>query len=138
MKFFQATPTNLVSVPFFAGRIEAGFPSPADDYLDGNLDINEHLIRNPSSTFLCRCKGDSMIGAGIYHDDILVIDKSLKAKSGDVIIAILDGAFTIKRFLKNGNNIVLQPSNANYPPLDVSNRSDFEIWGKVTFVLHKV
>lgn len=115
----------------------AGFPSPADDYLEERLSLDKYLIKNPSSTFFVRVEGDSMIGAGIYPDDILIVDRSLEARSGDVVVAVLDNEFTVKRLIKSSKHALLKPENPAYPAIKVDEDSNFMIWGVVTNVIHK-
>jgi DNA polymerase V len=95
--------TMAVKLPFFQSTVSAGFPSPADDYLEARLSLDELVIRNPSSTFFVKVEGHSMTGAGIYPEDILVVDRSKKAKPNDVIIAAIDGEFTVKRLIKEAD-----------------------------------
>jgi DNA polymerase V len=123
-------------LPIFLGRLPAGFPSPADDYLEGTLDLNRHLIKHPAATFFVRVTGDSMIGVGIHSGDLLVVDRSLEATDGHVIVAALDGELTVKRLSKQGQTIRLLPANPNYQPIEIQPQQDFEIWGVVTNVIH--
>lgn len=123
-------------LPIFLGRLPAGFPSPADDYLEGTLDLNHHLIKHPAATFFVRVTGDSMIGVGIHSGDLLVVDRSLEATDGHVIVAALDGELTVKRLSKQGQTIRLLPANPNYQPIEIQPQQDFEIWGVVTNVIH--
>ena len=116
--------------------VSAGFPSPADDYLEQSLDINKFLITNPSTTFFAKVDGRSMIGAGIYPGDILIVDRSKSVKNKDVIIALIEGDFTVKRFVKKQNRCFLRPENKHYPTIEVTDRNDFEVWGVVIKVLH--
>ncbi|TYB31489.1 MAG: translesion error-prone DNA polymerase V autoproteolytic subunit [Candidatus Mcinerneyibacterium aminivorans] len=125
-------------LPFFVTSISAGFPSPADDYIDKKLDLNEYLIKNPSSTFYVRVEGDSMIDAGIHSKDILIVDRSLEPKNKKIILAILNGEFTVKRLIKKGKTIALKAENPKYPNIKVKNDMDFQVWGIVTTVIHKV
>ncbi|MFV0423904.1 LexA family protein [Oleidesulfovibrio sp.] len=127
-----------VGCPLFLCSVSAGFPSPADDYMDKKLDLNEYLIRNPESTFFIRVHGESMRDAGIYPDDILIVDRAVQPVSGRVVIAVLDGELTVKRLKKRGDTFWLVPENAEYMPVDVTGREDFSVWGVVTCVLHKV
>lgn len=92
--------TTRYKLPIFLGRLPAGFPSPADDYLEGKLDITKHLVKHPAATFYVRVSGDSMLGAGIHCGDLLVVDRSLEAKNGNVVVAVLDGDLTVKRLYK--------------------------------------
>ena len=122
----------------FEDKISAGFPSPAEGYSETTLDLNELCVKDKVATFFAKASGESMIGAGIYDGDILVVDKSIENKSGDIVIAFLDGEFTIKRLLINSNNsVTLMPENPKYKAIEVSFESDFLIWGVVTFVIHK-
>lgn len=123
-------------LPVFLGRLPAGFPSPADDYLEGKLDLNRHLITHPAATFFVRVSGDSMLGAGIHTGDLLVVDRSLEAVDGNVIVAALDGELTVKRLSKRGTAVRLLPENQNYQPIEVQPQQEFEIWGVVTNVIH--
>lgn len=123
-------------LPIFLGRLPAGFPSPADDYLEGTLDLNRYFIKHPAATFFVRVTGDSMIGVGIHSGDLLVVDRSLEATDGHVIVAALDGELTVKRLSKQGQTIRLLPANPNYQPIEIQPQQDFEIWGVVTNVIH--
>lgn len=125
-------------LPIFLGRLPAGFPSPADDYLEGKLDITKHLVKHPAATFYVRVSGDSMIGAGIHSGDLLVVDRSLEAKSGNVIVAALDGELTVKRLYRKNGLLRLLPENPEYQPIEIQLQQSFEIWGVVTNVIHQL
>ena len=125
-----------IDLPIFHS-VSAGFPSPADDYLEEQLSLDEHLIKNPSSTYFVRVEGHSMTRAGIYDKDILVVDRSLKAKLGNIIVATIDGDYTVKRLVKRGGNYYLKPEHPDYSAILISKESDFKVWGVVTFVVHK-
>src|SRR5262245_39199254 len=118
--------------PLLAFRVAAGFPSPADDYLEGRIDLNEHLIRHPAATFFVRVSGDSMTGAGIHDGDLLIVDRAAEVVSGCIVVARVHDEFTLKRIRKEGRRVFLVPENAQYPPIEVTEGSDFEIWGRVT------
>ena len=124
------------ALPVFLGRLAAGFPSPADDYIEGKLDLNRYLIKHPAATFFVRVSGDSMIDAGIHHGDLLVVDRSLDAVDGNVIVAALDGELTVKRLSKQGEILRLLPANAAYQPIEILTQQSFEIFGVVTNVIH--
>lgn len=124
------------ALPVFLGRLAAGFPSPADDYIEGRLDLNRHLIKHPAATFFVRVSGDSMIDAGIHHGDLLVVDRSLDAVDGNVIVASLDGELTVKRLSKRGETLRLLPANSDYQPIEILTQQTFEIFGVVTNVIH--
>ena len=126
------------ALPLLLVRVPAGFPSPADDYVDKSLDLNEHLVPHPESTFFLRVQGESMIGAGIHDNDILVVDRSLRPTSGKVVVAVVDGELTVKRLLLANDRWVLMPENPDYPPLEVPPESDFQVWGVVRHVVHSV
>lgn len=119
------------SLPFFLHTVPAGFPSPADDYLEKTLDLNTYLIQKPAATFLVRVSGDSMIGAGIENGDLLIIDRSQTPKDRSIVLAIVGGEFTVKRLHRRAGATKLIPENRNYPILDVTHLSDFEICGVV-------
>ncbi len=125
-------------LPLFLARVSAGFPSPADDYLEGSLDLNEHLIKHPAATFFVRASGDSMQDAGIHTGDILVVDRSLDPGHNSVVIAVINGDLTVKRIMKSGGRLFLAPANPRYRPIEISEGMDFEVWGVVTSVIHKL
>jgi DNA polymerase V len=121
----------------YGTNVSAGFPSPSTDYLEGKLDLNEHIIKNPPATFFVRVSGDSMTGAGIYPDDLLVVDKSEEPKHGKIVIAVINGELTVKRLNKTVGGIQLLPENPSYLPIHITPEMDFSIWGVVTYVIHK-
>lgn len=118
-------------VPLVGSSVAAGFPSPADDYLDRPLDFNELLIANPAATFAVRVAGDSMIGIGIFAGDIAIVDRSATARDASIILGIVDGEFTIKRYRIRGGRIWLEAENKAYPPLPITEDTAFEVWGVV-------
>lgn len=124
-------------LPLMSSTISAGFPSPADDFIENQVDIFDRIIKHPSSTFLVRARGNSMTNKGIQDEDILVVDKSLKPENNSIVIAYIDGEFTVKRFVKEKEKVILYPANSNYKPIKVDSDSDFLIWGVVTYVLHQ-
>ena len=128
--------SKKLKIPLLSDSVSAGFPSPADDYTEENIDLNEHLISNPFSTFFLRVKGDSMINAGIRNEDLIIVDKSLKAKPGNIIIAMIDGGFTIKRLSIKNNELYLKAENHNYPDFNFKNHIDIQIWGVVIYSIH--
>jgi DNA polymerase V len=125
-------------LPLFLERVSAGFPSPAADYEEGRLDLNEHLVKNPPATFFVRVAGDSMLGAGIHPGDLLVVDRSLEPRDKSVIIAALDGELTVKRIRIRRKKIYLLPENDAYEPREIPAESAFEVWGVVTSVIHSL
>ena len=128
--------THLL-LPLFEGTVQAGFPSPADNYIESKIDLNEHLVKHPSSTFFVKVDGLSMIDAGIYPGDILIVDKSLNAKSGQIVIAILNSEFTVKTLIFDKNKKYLQPANKDYKTIDLDEYEDYQIWGVVVYIIHK-
>ena len=128
--------TKKFKIPLLTDSVSAGFPSPADDYTEENIDLNEHLISNPFSTFFLRVKGDSMINAGIKDKDLIIVDKSLRAKPGNIVIAMIDGEFTIKRLSIKNNELYLKAENHNYPDFRFKNYIDVQIWGVVFYSIH--
>ena len=132
---FDST-TKKSKIPLLTDSVSAGFPSPADDYTEENIDLNEHLISNPFSTFFLRVKGDSMINAGIKDKDLIIVDKSLTARPGNIIIAMIDGEFTIKRLSIKNNELYLKSENHNYPDFRFKNHIDVQIWGVVIYSIH--
>jgi DNA polymerase V len=125
-----------IDLPLFANRISCGFPSPADDYLEGFLNLNAKLIPRPSSTFLIKAEGDSMIGAGIYEGDLLIVDKSITPTHNQIIVAVVNGEFTIKRLLYRFPKTILQPENPKNVPIEVTAEMNFQVWGVVTYTIH--
>ena len=122
----------------FASRVKAGFPSPADDYIDQTLDLNQHLIRHPAATFFLKVDGESMINLGIHHNDILIVDKSLHAISGMVVVACVDGQFTVKQLKTINGRYFLVAANPLFTPLEITGAMELTIWGVVTNVIHSL
>jgi DNA polymerase V len=137
LDFYAADLSTVLELPVALTAISAGFPSPAEDHLELKLDLNRELIRHPNATFYGRVKGSSMIDAGIAEGDILVIDKSLEPKDGDIAVCFLDGEFTVKRISKREEGLFLMPANNEFKPIRISEESDFQVWGIVTYVIHK-
>ncbi|MEO1943110.1 MAG: translesion error-prone DNA polymerase V autoproteolytic subunit, partial [Candidatus Thioglobus sp.] len=124
-------------VPIFSSRVQAGFPSPADDHMDETLDLNTHLIQHKESTFFVRAQGESMLGVGIYPGDILIVDRSVTAKSGKIVIAVVDSEFTVKRLHKYKGKITLKAENTDFDDINIKEGSELIIWGVVTSVIHQ-
>ncbi len=130
--------SESVGLPLFASPISAGFPSPADDYIEMKLDLNEHLVRNRQATFFLRVSGDSMIGAGIHNGDLLIVDRSLNAVNKKIVVAVVGGELLVKRLLRAKGKVFLAAENPNYAQMEVTPDLGFEIWGVVTNVIHEV
>ncbi len=126
-----AMPEKRHELPLADSTVPAGFPSPTDDSCE-TFDIAAHIVRRPESTFFMRVAGDSMVGAGIFDGDLLIVDRSLEPASGDIVVAIIDSEFTVKRFCRNISVIELVPENPKYRKITLCEGMDFEIWGIVT------
>ncbi|EAT59380.1 LexA family protein [Chlorobium ferrooxidans] len=135
--FYSPDLSTELRLPFAETGVSAGFPSPADDYMELSLDLNKALVRHPAATFYARVKGSSMIDAGILEGDILVIDKSLDPKDGDIAICFLDGEFTVKRIMQHADGLLLMPANEEFTPIRITEENDFLVWGVVTYIIHK-
>ncbi|MFH0866923.1 MAG: translesion error-prone DNA polymerase V autoproteolytic subunit [Bacteroidota bacterium] len=138
IEIFRPWQGKSLELDLYTTKISAGFPSPADDFLDRKLDLNEYLIRNPSATFLVRVDGNSMVNAGISDDDILIVDRSVEATDGKVVIGVIDGEFTVKRIIKKGKKLFLKPENEKFNPIEITGDMDFKIWGVVVYTIHKI
>jgi len=138
LELFFADTTTKLSLPFVENGISAGFPSPADDFLDLSIDLNKELVKNKSTTFYGRVKGDSMQDAGFNNGDLLIIDKSLEPLDGKIAVCFIDGEFTVKRIQKDKDCIWLVAENKNYKPIQVSKENDFLVWGIVTNIIKRV
>lgn len=125
------------SLPLYSNKVQAGFPSPADDYIETYLDLNKHLIKHPASTFFVTASGDSMKGAGIASGDMLVVDRSLEASHGKIVIAAINGELTVKRLSRIAGKVQLLPENKSYQPIEITEEEDLVIWGVVTHVIHQ-
>ena len=126
---------KIFRLPLFLSPVRAGFPSPADDFIDLPLDLNEHLIQHPAATFCVRAQGDSMINAGIFPGSILIVDRSLEAHQNSIIVAVLEGDFTVKRYRKLADRIILVAENPKYRPIEIRSEQDFEVWGVVVHAI---
>ncbi len=135
MKFISGQGYKL---PLFQSKVEAGFPSPADDYIEATLDLNDHIIKNPAATFFARATGESMTGVGIFPDDILVVDRSLKPKNGSIIIAVIDGELTVKRLSLYQGRVQLLSENPRYNPIVIPDEASLDVWGVVSYVIHSL
>ena len=119
----------------YACRVAAGFPSPADDHLEGPLDLNAHLVAHPAATFVVRVEGDSMVGAGIRDGDLLVVDRAREAKSGSIVVAVVDGALTVKRLRVGREGVRLEAENPAYTPIAVRAGEELVVWGVVAHAI---
>jgi len=124
-------------IPLYLSHVKAGFPSPADDYVEKTIDLNSELIKNPPATFFVKVDGDSMTDANIFKDDILIIDKSIEPSNNKIVLAIVNGEFTVKRLKILNNIITLQAENSKYNDIIITKEMDFEVWGVITYIIHK-
>ena len=136
IEIFELT-NKKIYLPVASAKVEAGFPSPATEYEDAQLDINDIVVTNPAATFYVRVKGNSMIDANIHDGDILVVDRSMEAIHGKIVIAVVDGEFTVKTLYKKDDGIKLVPANPDYPEIFIKNEQELEIWGVVSYIIYK-
>ena len=134
--FYPTSSPSRLSLPLFTGKVAAGFPSPADDYVEKNLDLNELLVQKPAATFFVRAQGESMLGAGIHPNDILVVDRSLEPVSGKVVICAINGELTVKRLERINDQWQLKAENPAYADIVIHDDLELVIWGVVTNVIH--
>ena len=135
--FYSVDKTAFENIPLFEGSVSAGFPSPADDYMDMDLDLHDHLVKNPSSTFCVKAIGESMKDARIQSGDVMIVDRSLEPENRSIVLAVIDGEFTVKRVNVNDKELYLIPENDTFTPIRITEEMDFQIWGVVTFIIHK-
>ncbi len=137
LQFYAIEEASFDDVLLYGDSVPAGFPSPADDYLDMDLNLHDYLVQHPSATFCVRAIGDSMVDAGIQNSDVMVIDRALTPKNNDIILAVVNGEFTVKRIKKSEDELYLMPANENYKPMKITEGMNFQVWGVVTFIIHK-
>ena len=137
---YSSSKENLSTrlIPLVQETISAGFPSPAEDYIELGIDLNKYLIKNPISTFYLRVSGNSMNNAGIYNNDLLIIDRSINPNPGHIVVALLDGEFTLKRLIKKQDNYYLRADKENYPAINLYEYIDIQIWGVATYSVHEL
>jgi DNA polymerase V len=123
-------------LPLFSGKVSAGFPSPADDYVEKTLDLNELLVQKPAATFFVRAQGESMLGSGIHPNDILVVDRSIEPVPGKIVICALNGELTVKRLVRANGQWRLKAENPAFPDITIHEELEMVIWGVVTNVIH--
>lgn len=137
IKIYSTITDSCLELPLAPG-LKAGFPSPANDFLDPGIDLNRELISHPSATFYGKVSGDSMSELGISDGDILVIDRSLEAEDGKIAVCFIDGEFTLKQLRIEKDHILLIPANEQYKPIKVTSDNNFLVWGIVSYVIKKV
>ena len=137
LDLFQFIKKKQILTPIFLDSVSAGFPSPATDYMENKLDLNEYLIKHPAATFIVKAKGPSMTDAGILSGDLLIVDRSINPKSNDIVIASIFGDLTVKKFQKKENSLFLLSANSDYPSIEVKEEMECFIWGIVTYIIHE-
>ena len=137
-QIWLADDSRNIELPYYDTRVQAGFPSPAEDHLEESLDLNTLVIDNPSATFFVRVAGESMREIGITDGDILIVDRSIESWENRVVVAVIDSEFTIKRFTKRNGIVVLEAENPDYPPISITEEMDFSVWGVVCWTLKKL
>ena len=137
LDLFQSIKKKQILTPIFLDSVSAGFPSPATDYMENKLDLNEYLIKHPASTFIVKAKGLSMTDAGILSGDLLIVDRSITPKSNDIVIASIFGDLTVKKLQKKENSLFLLSANSDYPSIQVKEEMECFIWGVVTYIIHE-
>ena len=137
-EIWVADDSQSIELPYYDTKVQAGFPSPAEDHLEQRLDLNTLVIDNPSATFIVRVAGESMREIGITDGDILVVDRSVENWENRIVVAVIDSEFTIKRFTKRNGKVVLEAENPDYPPIKITEEMDFSVWGVVCWTLKKL
>ena len=136
LELYTSDTSTTLNMPYFENGVSAGFPSPAEDHMHSKIDLNNLLIENPSATYYVRVNGDSMLGAGIVNGDLLIVDRSIEVTNNCIVVAHLDGEFTVKRIKKIKKKIFLQAENNNYKPIEITKEMDFELFGVVAHAIH--
>ena len=137
LDLFQSIQEKQILTPVFLDSVSAGFPSPATDYMENKLDLNEYLIKHPAATFIVKAKGLSMSDAGIFSGDLLIVDRSITPKSNDIVIASIFGDLTVKKLQKKENSLFLLSANSDYPSIQVKEEMECFIWGVETYIIHE-
>ena len=135
---FYSVGEKTIDVPFYQSNVPAGFPSPAENFMDLDLSLQDYLVQNPSATFCVRVTGDSMKNAGISSGDVMIVDRALEPKNNTIVLAVLDGEFTVKRIQKKADDLFLKPENKDFKAIQITEEMNFQVWGVVTHIIHKV
>lgn len=138
LSFYKPDYESELRIPFIPDGVPAGFPSPAADFMENNIDLNKELSENPLATFYIKVKGNSMIDAGINDKDVLIVDRSIEPQDNKIAICFIDGEFTVKRIKLEKDCLYLMPENSNYTPIKVTEENQLIIWGIVTYVIKKM
>ena len=134
---FSVIKKTQINTPVFLDKVSAGFPSPATDYMENKLDLNEYLITHPAATFIVKASGSSMVNANIYSGDLLVVDRSITPKNNNIVIASIFGDLTVKKLKKKEKSFFLVSANEEYPSIEVKEEMECFIWGVVTYIIHE-
>ena len=138
LAFYTLGTDKLDNISLFEGSVPAGFPSPADDAMDLDLNLHDHLVRNPNDTFCVKAIGESMKDAGIQSGDVMLVDRAIEPENRSIVLAVIDSEFTVKRVNVSDKKLYLMPENENFTPIEITEEMDFKVWGVVTYVIHKV
>jgi len=133
--FYRPDLESDIKIPYIKEGVSAGFPSPANDFMENNIDLNKELCKNPLATFYIKVNGNSMINAGINNNDILIVDRSLEPQNNKIAVCFIDGEFTVKRIKTDKDCVYLMPENERYQPIKVTDENELIIWGIVTYVI---
>jgi len=136
-KYLKLGKNKKITTPLFLDSVSAGFPSPATDYVENKLDLNDYLVKHPAATFIVKASGPSMIEAGILSGDLLIVDRSIAPKNDNIVIASVFGDLTVKKLRKKGSTLFLISANNEYPSIEVKEEMECFIWGVVTYVIHE-
>ena len=137
LDLFSIINNTQINTPIFLDKVSAGFPSPATDYMENKLDLNEYLIKHPAATFIVKANGSSMTSASIYSDDLLIVDRSIAPKNNNIVIASIFGDLTVKKLKKKEKSLFLVSANNDYPSIEVKEEMECFIWGVVTYIIHE-
>ena len=136
ISFLKINSEELKDFPLYENAVQCGFPSPADDFLDLDINLNDYLVKHKSATFCVKVNGSSMNGVGIHSGDVLIVDRAESVKNNSIVLAVIDSEFTVKSIKKNAGKLYLNPANDNYKPIEITEDMNFHVWGIVTFVIH--
>ena len=137
LSFHSFEDLNLQDIKVAEPSVAAGFPSPADDFIEMEINLQDYIVKNKEATFCVKVEGTSMTKAGINSGDIMIVDRSLHPKHNDIVLAVIDGEFTVKRITVNENNLYLMPENDNFSPIKITTAMNFQVWGIITHIIHK-
>ena len=138
LAFYSLATDKLDTISLFEGNVPAGSPSPVDDAMDLDLNLHDHLVRNPNHTFCVKAIGESMKDAGILSGDVMLVDRAIEPENRSIVLAVIDNEFTVKRVNVSDKKLYLMPENENFTPIEITEEMDFKVWGVVTYVIHKV